>query len=172
MAKEMRIPNARINDCYAFSRVRRHASSEAEMPGVATSIVFRKSLANQRALPDAQQQFFELAERLGAQFVAPLALDVAKNVVDPGVCGASAPGQADDPRTAFVWLIRSDEISERFEAAEQLVDRLLAHAGALREHAGTDAVGAGKPQHRHVRKADFAESHCVQFSDNPAMDRL
>jgi hypothetical protein len=49
-----------------------------------------RRLADQWARPDAKQQRLELIETPGPEFIAPLALDVAKNLVDLRVCGVPA----------------------------------------------------------------------------------
>src|SRR5574342_381372 len=107
-------------------------------------------LAGQRALPDPEQQLFELGEMPGPKLSAPFVLDVAEDLVDLRIGGASAFGQADNSRAAFVGCVGPDDIAESFEAAKKLVHGLLAHAGALGEHPRTGPFRARKLQHRHM----------------------
>ena len=109
---------------------------------------------------------------LGPKLGAPLALDVPKDLVDLRVGGASAFGQADNSRAAFVGGVGPGEIPEPFEAPQQLVHGLLAHAGALGEHAGADAIRARKLQHRHMRHAQLLEAGRVELVDDPAVNGL
>jgi hypothetical protein len=60
---------------------------------------------NQRALPDQEQKSFELGEVLGPELLAPLPLDVQENLEDLRVGGASAFGEADNPRAAFIGIV-------------------------------------------------------------------
>ena len=75
--------------------------------------------AGQLAFPDAEQQFLELRETLGSEHRAPFAFDVAEDVVDLRVYGASALGEADNARAALAGRIRPDEIAETLEAPEE-----------------------------------------------------
>src|SRR5688572_18952005 len=72
-------------------------------------------LARQRALPDAEQQFFERGKTLGSEHRAPFAFDVAEDVVSLCVCGASTLGEADNARAALVGRVGTDEIAATFE---------------------------------------------------------
>src|SRR5215203_3460199 len=67
-----------------------------------------QGLANQGAIPDTEQQFLELGEPHGPELGAPVALDLAEDVVDLRVGGMPASGHADDPRAPFVGRIRPD----------------------------------------------------------------
>ena len=93
------------------------------------------------------------ANPLGPSSVAPFALDVAQYVDDFRVCSATAFGEADDARATVVWDVGAHDITEAFEAPQQLVHRLFANAGALGEKAGANSVRAGKLQYRDVRQA-------------------
>jgi hypothetical protein len=75
---------------------------------------------NQRALPDPEQQRFQLREMLRPKLGAPLAFDVPKNLMARGLIRRIGPGK----------------ISEPFQTPEQLVHRLFAHAGTFREQRG------------------------------------
>ena len=75
-------------------------------------------LADQWALPDAEQQLFELSEILGPKLSAPFMLDVAENVVDLRVGGVSAFGEVDKARAALVRCVGPDDIADPFEAPE------------------------------------------------------
>ena len=90
----------------------------------------------------------------GPKLSAPFALNVLEDLVDLRVGGASALGQADNSRSAFIGCVGPGEIPEGVEAPKQLVHGLLAHAGALGEHARADPVRTWKLQHRHVRHAE------------------
>src|SRR4051812_29777828 len=81
-------------------------------------------LARQRALPHPEQQPFELGEMLRSKLSAPFVLDVPENLVDLRVCGASAFGQADDSRAAFVGRVGPNDIPEHVEAPKELVHGL------------------------------------------------
>jgi hypothetical protein len=48
-----------------------------------------RRLADQWALPDAKQQCLEFIETPRPELSVPLALDVAKNLVDLRICGVS-----------------------------------------------------------------------------------
>ncbi len=73
----------------------------------------------------------KLGETLVPKLSAPFALDVAKDVVHFCEGSASPLGKADDARAARVGCIGPFDIAETFEAAEELVQGLLAHAGTL-----------------------------------------
>lgn len=62
-------------------------------------------LPDQRALPDPEQQLFELRKMPGAQLSAPLAFDVPEDLLDLRVGGAAAFGQADNSGTAFIGSV-------------------------------------------------------------------
>src|SRR5204863_9109109 len=68
-------------------------------------------LAGQRALPDAEQQLFELGKTLGSEHRAPFPFDVAEDVVGLCVCGASALGKTDNACAALVGRVGPDEIA-------------------------------------------------------------
>src|SRR5579864_4618079 len=74
----------------------RPPAGRVHTPGV------RRLLPNQRALPDPEQQLFELGEMLRPQLGTPLAFDVPKDLVDFRVGGASAFGQADNSRAPLI----------------------------------------------------------------------
>lgn len=95
---------------------------------------------------------------LGPKFSAPLALDVPEDLVDFRVRGASAFGEADNSRAAFIGCVGPHDMPESVEAPKKLVHGLLAHAGALGEHARADPIRARKLQHRHHPGAVTA--HC------------
>src|SRR5579872_4480886 len=122
---------------------------------------FRRShtrLANQRAFPHPKQQLFELSERLGSELGTPLALDVTKDLMNLRPGRASAFGQTDNAAAAFIGGIGPNEIAERFEAPQQLVHGLFAHAGALGEHAWADPIWSGELQHRHMGDTQVPEA--------------
>src|SRR4051794_33831565 len=98
-------------------------------------------LLDQRAVPDPEEQFLELCELRRPELGAPFALDVPENLVNPGVCGASARRQVYDSAAPFVRRVGPGEVSESLQALEQLVHRLLAHAGPFGEQSRADAIG-------------------------------
>ena len=129
-------------------------------------------LPNQRAVPDPEQQRLELGEMLRPQLGTPLAFDVPEDLVDLRVGGASAFGQADNSRAAFIGCVRPGEIPECFETAQQLVHGLLADACALGEQPRADAIRPRKLQDRHVGHAEFLETGGVELADDPAVNGL
>src|SRR5262245_23400439 len=128
--------------------------------------------AGERALPDVRQQLLEPGEIPRPQLDAPFALDVAQDLEDLRLRGTTPPGDADHPRPALVRGVGAGEIAGRFEALEKLVHGLLAHAGALRQRAGPDPVGARVLEHRHVRQPQVLEPGGVEIPDDPPVDRL
>src|SRR6516162_7977379 len=86
------------------------------------------SSTGQRAFPNPDQQFFELAELLRPELNAPLAFDVLEDPVDFRVGGTSALGQADNSRAAFIQAVGPRDIPEAFEAPQQLIHGLFTHA--------------------------------------------
>ena len=92
--------------------------------------------------------------------------------MDLRVGGASAFGESDDARAAFIGCVGPFEIPERFEASQQLVHGLLADTGALSEHARAYRVRARKLQHRHMRHAKLVEAGGVELIDDPAVNGL
>ena len=86
--------------------------------------------------------------------------------------GCAAPlGKADNSRAALARVGPGD-IAQIFEAPEQLVHCLFAHAGALGQRARTNSIRSRKLQHRHMWQAQFIEAGCVEFPDDTAMDGL
>src|SRR6516162_961889 len=142
--------------------------------GVCSQLVKRsiRRLANQRALPDTEQQRFELGEMPDSELSVPLAFDVAEDIVDLRVSGASSFGQADNSRASFIGCVGPGEIPEGFEAPQELVHSLLAHAGALGKHPRADPIRARKLQHRHMRHAELVEAGGVELLDDPAVNSL
>src|SRR5215213_5581379 len=136
-----------------YTRINRFGQLRSAAAGDGASRV--QGLANQGAIPDTEQQFLELGEPRGPELGAPVALDLAEDVVDLRVGGAPASGHADDPRAPFVGRIRPDQIAEALEALEELVHGLLAHARALSERTGANPVRPRELQHRHVRDAEI-----------------
>ena len=92
--------------------------------------------------------------------------------MDLRVGGASAFSQADNAGAAFIGGVGPGEIPERFEASQQLVHGLFAHAGALGEHARADPIWAWKLQDRHMWHAEFPEAGGVELADDPAVNGL
>src|SRR5262245_41559644 len=111
----------------------------------------KPQLTNQWALPDAGEQCFEPSEIPGSKLVAPFALKITEYVMDLCVCCVSALGKADNSRTALVGCVVPDDVAEIFQASEQSVHRLLAHAGALGKRAWSSAIRTRKLKHRHMR---------------------
>lgn len=128
--------------------------------------------AGQRALPDTKQQLFELKEALGPELSTPFALDVPEDLVNFGVCGASAFRQVNNSRAAFVRHLGPDNIPETFEASEELVHGLLADAGTFGKHPRANPIRPRKLQNRHMRHPELLETGRVQLVDDTAMDRL
>jgi hypothetical protein len=56
---------------------------------------------------------------------------------------------------------------DRFETSKQLVHGLLAHPGAVGEHAGTDSIRTRKLKHRRMRHAQLREAGGVELVDDP-----
>src|SRR5215469_15031475 len=77
--------------------------------------------------------------------------------------------QADNSCAAFIWRVGSDDVPVIFEAPEQLVHRLFAHACALSEHARTDPIRAGKLQHCHMRHSKFLETGRIELFNDAAL---
>src|SRR5215469_4010898 len=102
-----------------------------------------RTLGDQRALPDAQQQFLELMEIPRTEFSAPLSLDVLQDIDDLGINSVPTPGKPHHSRPTLFWGIGPGEITELLEGSEQTVHGLLAHTGAFRERAGTNSIGSG-----------------------------
>jgi len=72
----------------------------------------------------------------------------------------------------LIWYIRPNDITKTFEAPEQLVHGLLAHAGALGERAWANAIRPRKLQYRQMRNAQSVKTGGVKLVDETAMDRL
>lgn len=113
-----------------------------------------------------------MGEIFGPEFRAPFAFDFPEYLVDFGVRGVPAPGEADNPRTTLLGSARPDEIPGLLEASEEAVHGLLAHASALGERAGANPIRARKLEHRNMRHTELFETGRIQILDDPAMDGL
>ena len=130
------------------------------------------ALPNHRTLPNSQQQCFELSEILRPKLRAPLTFDIAEDVVDFCIDGASASGEANHSRATFIGGVRPGEIPEAFETTEQLIHGLLADTSAVSQQARTNSIRTGILQHRHVWHAQVVEPGGVEFGDDAPVNGL
>ena len=86
--------------------------------------------------------------------------------------GVAALREADHPRAGLARDIRADQVARPFKTSQQLVDRLLAHAGALGQRRRADAIRPRILQHRDMWQAQFIKPGVVEFADHPTVDRL
>src|SRR5215469_12229498 len=139
------------------------------------SLTLRKKehrLANQWALPDAQQQFLEFIELLAPKLSTPLALNGAQNLVDLCIGRMSSFSQADHSRSTFIGRVEPDDIPDIFEAPKQLIHGLFAHAGALSQHARAYPFRTGKLKHCHMRYDEFLKAGSIKLFNDAALDDL
>src|SRR5438270_2307925 len=92
-------------------------------------------------VPYVQQDLLELGEALVSQDVAPLIFQVEEQLLHQEPDSMTTLGEPDDTGSALVRHILPLDVSQTFEALEQLVHRLFAHAGPLCQDAGADAIG-------------------------------
>src|SRR4051794_19999421 len=79
-------------------------------------------------LPEVVEELAELVEALGAKALGPGVLDFGDRLADRG-CGFGSAGGQDDPFRALVIRVGPAlEIAEALELAEEMVERLFAHA--------------------------------------------
>lgn len=130
------------------------------------------SSTDQLAPPHAVQEGFELRELRFSQFRTPFTFDLLQNAEDFRISSSSTLRETDNARTARIRRIGPDNVSKIFHASKQLVHRLLAHAGAVGQGAGTNAIGARILQHRDVGEAQFIESGRIEFVNDAAMNGL
>ncbi len=102
----------------------------------------------------------------------PFALDLDKYLGHLGVDRVAALGAAHDAGAGFLGTVGARDIAKVFEAAEQLVHRLLAHTRALGEGAGAHPIRSWILQHRDMRQAQLVIARRVELLDQAAMDRL
>lgn len=80
--------------------------------------------------------------------------------------------EPNNPSAPLVGGIGPNDISRSFEAPEQLIDSLLAHACAFGESSRPDAIRARILKYRHMRETQFLKTGRIQFVDDAAVDGL
>src|SRR4051812_41543233 len=99
-------------------------------------------------------------------------LDLADGVPD-GEGGLFAPcGEGDSFRSSVVGIRSALEVSEAFELAEEVVDRLLAHASPGGKLGGSCPLWPGVEQEVQVGRVQVVESVLVQTGEHPTLHLL
>ena len=79
-------------------------------------------------------------------------------------------GELDAAGPPIVGVVASSHIAGPLECAEEVVDRLLAHAELGRQVRRPPPLRARVPQHRHVRLAEVGEAGGVEVVEDPPAD--
>jgi hypothetical protein len=102
----------------------------------------------------------------------PLAFDFGDDLPDR-IDGAMSPGGEMDVLGALIaGVVATPEIPAVLHLPEQVVERLLGHAGPGRELGRALVLGAGVLQHVQMRGHQIGESALVQAGEHPVAYRL
>src|SRR4051794_9415162 len=71
----------------------------------------------------------QFCEPLGAELALPIRLDLSDDLAHRLDDGVAASGQADSPRAPVVGILRAGQVAGLLHVAQQVVHRLLGHAG-------------------------------------------
>ncbi len=127
--------------------------------------------ADERRLPHLLQNLLQLGKALLSQDLTPLVLHVDEKLLEQ--CpGSMAPiGEPNHAGTTPSGCILSLNVSQAFEAQQQLVHCLLAHARPFCQDAGAGPFGTGMRQYCHMRKTQVVEVGPIQLVDQAVLDR-
>ena len=108
-----------------------------------------------------------MCETLPPELLLPVPLDLAHSVSDD-VGGLFATRREDNAfRSSVVGVDLALEVAESFELAEEVVDRLLAHASAGGELRRPGTLRAGVQHEVQMRRVEVVESVLVEASEHP-----
>lgn len=125
-----------------------------------------------RRLIELEQKAAELREALLPELFLPVSLDSADGVSD-GVGGPfAARGEGDPFRPSVIGVRSALQVAEAFELAEEVVDRLLAHASPGGELGGSRPLGPWVQQEVQVRPVQVVEPLLVQMGEHPSQHLL
>ena len=116
------------------------------------------------------EQGAQFGEAPGAELLFPFDLDLVHDVAHRACCSVSAAGEGDALEALVVGVVAALEVAVAFELPEEVVERLLAHAGASGELGGAQVVGSGPLQNGQVGGAEVGEAPLVQSGEHSLQD--